>query len=1014
MIPDNYKNSLLIPQQLPSFIRDNLDYQKFVSFLQAYYEYLEQNGNVAERTKNLLNYKDVDETIDEFQNYFFNEFLQYFPENSLTSKRELVKFSRELYQTKSTPASFKFLFRALFDSDSQVENAKDYVLIASGGKWSRAKYLRLNTNDEKFLKTKYLKLFGETSKSVGTIENAIIVSGRVELFLSDIARNFVSGETIKIVDNLLKDVYIDGELLTAKIVGIIPKVTVNPAFTGSGYKVGDPVIIVGGLNPEKTNPIKANAEVSSVGVASIAEVGILSGGQGYRSYPNTMITVSGAGVGANLKVVGLDPFNPVLIDYIMIPDMIGNYANVYLNAYNYGITANTIANSITPLIYAIGSVDPIVGYPITSLQIVSGGSKYDTTTLIQANSYVRVANTNYEIGNFGILSPIKIQYGGANYSNGDTVLLTGGSGFGAYANVATVDINGKIKTVQFIIDNNNIYTRGGSYYRLGELPTVSVLSSNNKVIYLASANATSSSTNIIYFSNTSNIKIGMYVSGNGIPSANNPGYYSTDTLITKVNLDSIEISNSLSTESPNNSIYKIEGTALLYVDNILGRGAEFRAKSDKIGEVKTITVTSPGEDYVSTPTTSLKVIDILLYNVNESLLPKSGEVVYQGQVNLTTFKATIDSINVVSSEATRTFRMRVYSYSGSLDIYNPIYIDRSAPNAKDVSLFVRNTYNFNGYVNGVKYYGDGTARANAEFSSGIIQGSGQYINSDGFLSDSNLLESEIINDYSYFVIVQQEFVRYKQLLNNILHPTGKQSVNYYNIKNEQALIHTISSEINKEVPLSAVTVPGVYGILTDPTTLQIHDLQKDITNISLLNVLSQNDHIHLESTNGEIFYSEIETIDNQNDIINLRDGNILEYANVANGYVVGNTVVVKYLTGRYDLINDGVYDNVNKLMDIVYPGDLLTISNNTPHTISSVDYANNIIVANSALNYSGSNTTPEMITITRYFRANNISINYNLDYKYLLGYGNTVTGISIDGFELHDEYDNVIYIPIKL
>ena len=65
MIPDNYKNSLIIPQQLPSFIRDNADYEKFISFLQAYYEYMEQTGNVAERTKNLLNYRDVDNTIDE-------------------------------------------------------------------------------------------------------------------------------------------------------------------------------------------------------------------------------------------------------------------------------------------------------------------------------------------------------------------------------------------------------------------------------------------------------------------------------------------------------------------------------------------------------------------------------------------------------------------------------------------------------------------------------------------------------------------------------------------------------------------------------------------------------------------------------------------------------------------------------------------------------------------------------------------------------------------------------------
>ena len=46
--------------------------------------------------------------------------------------------------------------------------------------------------------------------------------------------------------------------------------------------------------------------------------------------------------------------------------------------------------------------------------------------------------------------------------------------------------------------------------------------------------------------------------------------------------------------------------------------------------------------------------------------------------------------------------------------------------------------------------------------------------------------------------------------------------------------------------------------------------------------------------------------------------------------------------------------------------------------------------------------------------SNNIFINYNLEYKYLLGYGNTVSSLVIDGFELLDENNNLIYIPLKL
>ena len=49
------KTSLLIPYQLPEFIRDNPDYEKFVLFLQSYYEWMEQNNNVIDRSKNILN-----------------------------------------------------------------------------------------------------------------------------------------------------------------------------------------------------------------------------------------------------------------------------------------------------------------------------------------------------------------------------------------------------------------------------------------------------------------------------------------------------------------------------------------------------------------------------------------------------------------------------------------------------------------------------------------------------------------------------------------------------------------------------------------------------------------------------------------------------------------------------------------------------------------------------------------------------------------------------------------------
>ena len=80
MITSNNKTSELIASQFPGFIRDNPDYQKFIAFVQAYYEWLQlpnsSNSEVTSVTtdiyqqgplfgsKNLQSYYDIDETLE--------------------------------------------------------------------------------------------------------------------------------------------------------------------------------------------------------------------------------------------------------------------------------------------------------------------------------------------------------------------------------------------------------------------------------------------------------------------------------------------------------------------------------------------------------------------------------------------------------------------------------------------------------------------------------------------------------------------------------------------------------------------------------------------------------------------------------------------------------------------------------------------------------------------------------------------------------------------------------------
>ena len=136
------KTSLLVPFQLPEFIRENPDYQNFTLFVKAYYEWMESanaanslsstansyNQGLTYGSKNLLNYADIDKTIDDFTDYYVNDFLPYFPKDILISKQQAIKFARQLYQSKGTPASYQFLFKVLYNSDFELFYTKDAIL----------------------------------------------------------------------------------------------------------------------------------------------------------------------------------------------------------------------------------------------------------------------------------------------------------------------------------------------------------------------------------------------------------------------------------------------------------------------------------------------------------------------------------------------------------------------------------------------------------------------------------------------------------------------------------------------------------------------------------------------------------------------------------------------------------------------------------------------------------------------------------------------------------------------
>ena len=77
--------SKLVSEQLPEFIKG--DHTTLVAFIEAYYEYLEQNQKPIEMNRNLRLYNDIDMTLDSFVDYFKKNYLVDIPDTILADKR---------------------------------------------------------------------------------------------------------------------------------------------------------------------------------------------------------------------------------------------------------------------------------------------------------------------------------------------------------------------------------------------------------------------------------------------------------------------------------------------------------------------------------------------------------------------------------------------------------------------------------------------------------------------------------------------------------------------------------------------------------------------------------------------------------------------------------------------------------------------------------------------------------------------------------------------------------------
>jgi hypothetical protein len=348
----NEKLSSLVKSQLPSFFQE--EGENFIAFMEAYYEYMEQQGKLTDTVRNLTSYRDISETTEEFIEYYISSFLPSVPLDAVADKRTLVKYIKYFNQTRGTLASYRLLFRALYNEDIEFSFPADQMLKVSDGEWKIDRYL-VSDYDENTYNFIGKTIIGADSGSQALVEDVIRrkVRGRdlMQILVSNIKGEFYNREPVTLLSQYGESGTPHAPIIEAGISGAAI------VTAGSYYNVGDVVDL---LSLQRGNFAKvvvtATADLGGSLVYSINK-----GGSGYTAAGET---------GTKIQFISGDG-NPQGNFTIRNDDIIDTFA-IAINTNKIG--SNTIYSSGAPTVtFPDGSTQPMNTFANVSLAALDYG-----------------------------------------------------------------------------------------------------------------------------------------------------------------------------------------------------------------------------------------------------------------------------------------------------------------------------------------------------------------------------------------------------------------------------------------------------------------------------------------------------------------------------------------------------------------------------------------------------------------------------------------------------------------
>ncbi|MFZ4599622.1 MAG: hypothetical protein ACOYNN_13340 [Terrimicrobiaceae bacterium] len=768
----NLKTSLLVNYQVPEFVQE--EHPLFISFLEAYYEYLEtkqgsQINDLTSKSKDLRHLSDVDASIAEFENSFFNSYADLIPRNVEVDKAFLIKHILPLYLAKGNQKSFQLLFRLLFNEEVEVVQPNQNILRASDGKWLIENAFRISQNV-------YSKYTGNGTKTTFKLIQvadpetiAVYVNGVLKTLATDY---YVRKESRKLIFNSapannseIKVLYnnFDFEILTNRkltgsssfataLVERVSQKTVNtvPIFelyvnrkTLIGEFITGENATLDIVDPDD----KSLIQIEVLGLASLRTINIINGGASYN-------------VGDPVTITGGNPTNPATA---VISEVFSGFIN----------KIQALAGGAG---FKVGSNVYVVGTGAASLTLAIDG--VDVSGQNTANVFV--VNTD-RIADYGSIAINAADYGfnasivteNVNSKIIDALSFQNVTSIGAITNVAILFANAAFASIPTLDADSAPFQANGTTHQV--LSTYSL----GRIEINSGGSGYAIGDELLFTQKSMTFGIGGAAAVTNVSSIG---------AITKVELQPSRIRGTANTFGTTN--VTVIGTNTVFEDDL------------RVGD-RIMVNNEPRYINSISSNTSLNVNVNFNYATTNKRIGKFGDYPIGGQ----NYDARKLPTITISSTAGSNANLTVSALMG--DGENLLAQSDKNPGA---ILKIRITDAGEGYEFAPQIsltaYGDGTATANTEIEPSYVTFPGRWTTSDSLLSSSErvIQGREYYVDYSYLLSSSVEFSKFKDVFKDLIHPAGFIDYAEYKIN------ETIDTTIDKTALNVANTIAGTVNV----------------------------------------------------------------------------------------------------------------------------------------------------------------------------------------------------------